>query len=138
MKQLLLAGIAALSVLASAASIAAEVEPPAPSEAPASAAPPPSGLVPAPPPLGWVYGPYTQCADAPRCSTGVVTVQADGLNIRTVPNGPPVMALVNGTTFIPVQRQGDWFLIAPACDLTPTWVWSWTAPVQLFRCWVYF
>ena len=95
-------------------------------------------LPPGPPPLGWVYGPYTQCADPPRCSIGAVTVGADGLNVRVAPNGPVVMALVNGTTFIPLQRQGDWFLIAPACDLTPTWVWSWTAPVQLFRCWEYF
>jgi hypothetical protein len=89
------------------------------------------------PPLGWVYGPYTSCADPPQCSTGMVTVQADGLNVRTAPDGFPVMALVNGTPFIPLQRDGNWFLIAPACDLTPTWAWSWTANVPLNRCWVY-
>jgi hypothetical protein len=49
-----------------------------------------------PPPIGWVYGPYTMCGDPPRCSMGVVNVQADGLNVRVVPNGPPVMSLVNG------------------------------------------
>ena len=40
-----------------------------------------------PPPIGWVYGPYTMCGDPPRCSTGVVNVPADGLNVRTVPMG---------------------------------------------------
>jgi hypothetical protein len=91
-----------------------------------------------PPPIGWVYGPYTQCADPPRCSTGVVNVPADGLNVRVAPNGPPVMSLVNGTPLIPLQKQGDWLLVAPACDLTPTWAWSWNAGVPLNRCWVYF
>jgi hypothetical protein len=91
-----------------------------------------------PPPIGWIYGPYTMCADPPQCSTGVVMVGADGLNVRIAPNSFPIMALVNGTPFIPLQREGDWFLIAPACDLTPTWAWSWTANVPLNRCWVYF
>ena len=53
-------------------------------------------------------------------------------------NGPPVMSLVNGTVFYPLQREGDWLLVAPACDLTPTWAWSWNAGVPLNRCWVYF
>ena len=70
-------------------------------------------LPPGPPPLGWVYGPYTMCGDPPRCSTGVVNVQADGLNVRVTPNGPPVMSLVNGTPIIPLNKQGDWLLIAP-------------------------
>jgi len=91
-----------------------------------------------PPPIGWVYGPYTSCANPPQCSMGVVNVQADGLNVRTVPNGYPVMSLVNGTPLIPLQKQGDWLLVAPACDLTPTWAWSWNAGVPLNRCWVYF
>jgi hypothetical protein len=91
-----------------------------------------------PPPIGWVYGPYTQCANPPQCSMGVVNVPADGLNVRTVPNGPPVMALVNGTPVIPVGRQGPWLLVAAGCDLTPTFAWSWTAGVPLNRCWVYF
>ena len=91
-----------------------------------------------PPPIGWVYGPYTQCANPPQCSMGVVNVGADGLNVRVVPDGQPVMALVNGTFLYPLQRQGDWLLVAPACDLTPTWAWSWTAGVPLNRCWVYF
>jgi len=91
-----------------------------------------------PPPIGWVYGPYTMCGDPPRCSTGVVNVPADGLNVRVVPNGPPVMSLVNGTPLIPLDKQGDWLFVAPACDLTPTWAWSWNAGVPLNRCWVYF
>jgi len=91
-----------------------------------------------PPPIGWVYGPYTQCANPPTCSMGVVNVPANGLNVRTVPNGPPVMALVNGVPLYPVTRQGDWILVAAACDLTPTFAWSWTAGVPLNRCWVYF
>jgi hypothetical protein len=45
---------------------------------------------------------------------GAVSVGADGLNVRTVPNGYPVMALVNGTVFYPLQRQGDWLLVAPS------------------------
>jgi hypothetical protein len=91
-----------------------------------------------PPPIGWVYGPYTQCVNPPQCSMGVVNVPADGLNVRTVPNGYPVISLVNGTPLIPLQKQGDWLLVAPACDLTPTWAWSWNAGVPLNRCWVYF
>jgi hypothetical protein len=95
-------------------------------------------LPPGPPPLGWVYGPYTMCGDRPRCSIGVVNVQADGINVRVVPNGQPTMALVNGTPLIPLQRQGEWLLVAAGCDLTPTFAWSWTAGVPLNRCWVYF
>jgi len=91
-----------------------------------------------PPPIGWVYAPYTQCGNPPICSMGVVSVQADGLNVRAVPNGPPIMALVNGTLLYPVTRQGNWILVAPACDLTPTFAWSWNAGVPLNRCWVYF
>jgi hypothetical protein len=91
-----------------------------------------------PPPIGWVYGPYTSCANPPQCSMDVVNVPADGLNVRVAPNGPPVMALVNGTLLYPVGREGDWLLVAAGCDLTPTWAWSWTAGVSLMRCWVYF
>jgi hypothetical protein len=91
-----------------------------------------------PPPIGWVYGPYTQCANPPQCSMGVVNVDASGLNVRVTPNGPPVMALVNGVPLYPVGREGPWLLVAPACDLTPTWAWSWNAGVPLNRCWVYF
>jgi hypothetical protein len=94
--------------------------------------------VPPPPPLGWVYGPYTTCANPPGCSMGVVNVPADGLNVRTAPNGYPVMSLVNGTPLIPLGKEGNWILVAAACDLTPTWAWSWTAGVPLNRCWIYF
>ena len=103
-----------------------------------AALPPPVPLPPAgPPPLGWVFGPYTVCGDPPRCSTGVVSVQADGLNVRVAPGGVPVMALVNGTPLIPMGKEGDWLLVAAACDLTPTFAWSWTAGVPLNRCWIY-
>src|SRR5262249_52823120 len=61
-----------------------------------------------PPPIGGVYGPYTKCANPPQCSMGVVSVAADGLNVRVAPDGPPVMSLVNGTPLIPFQKQGDW------------------------------
>jgi hypothetical protein len=91
-----------------------------------------------PPPIGWVYGPYTSCGNPPICSMGMVNVPASGLNVRTVPNGPPVLALVNGVPLYPVTREGDWILVAAACDLTPTFAWSWTAGVPLNRCWVYF
>jgi hypothetical protein len=107
---------------------------PQPPPARVTVAPPYQG----PPPIGWVYGPYTQCGDPPRCSMGVVNVPADGLNVRIAPDGPPVMSLVNGTPLIPLQKQGDWLLVAPACDLTPTWAWSWNVGVPLNRCWVYF
>jgi hypothetical protein len=111
-------------------------EPCPPEQPPArvTVAPPYQG----PPPIGWVYQPYTVCGDPPRCSMGVVNVQADGLNVRVAPNGPPVMSLVNGVPLIPLQKQGDWLLVAAGCDLTPTWAWSWTAGVPLNRCWVYF
>jgi hypothetical protein len=93
---------------------------------------------PGPLPLGWVYGPYTMCGDPPRCSTGIVNVPADGLNVRAIPNGQPLMSLVNGTPLIPLGKEGDWLLVAAGCDLTPTFAWSWTAGVPLNRCWVYF
>ena len=131
LKKTLLAGVVAL-FLANTAAYAADEEPPPVATPPVQAVPPPV------PPLGWVYGPYTMCGDPPRCSTGVVNVPADGLNVRTAPNGYPVMSLVNGTPLIPLQKQGDWLLVAPACDLTPTWAWSWNAGVPLNRCWVYF
>jgi hypothetical protein len=48
------------------------------------------------------------------------------------------MSLVNGVPLIPLDKQGDWLLVAAGCDLTPTFTWSWTAGVPLNRCWVYF
>jgi hypothetical protein len=94
--------------------------------------------LPSRPPLGWVYGPYTSCADPPRCSTAVVNVAVAGLNVRIEPAGQPIMSLVNGVPIIPLGREGDWLLVAADCDLTPTFAWSWTAGVPLNRCWVYF
>lgn|SRR5262249_6399909 len=88
---------------------------------------------PPPPPLGWVYSGYTTCAD-PGCSTLFVTVPADGLNVRADPNGPAILALVNGTPVLPIQRQGNWVLVAPACALEPTGAWSWTHGVPLSVC----
>jgi hypothetical protein len=65
MKKLFLTGIAVL--LAISAAYAADEELPPVAAPPVQAAP-----IPTVPPLGWVYGPYTMCADPPRCSTGVV------------------------------------------------------------------
>ena len=124
---------AVLTCMGSATYAADEELPP---EAPPS--PPSIRVTPPPvPPLGWVYNYYAPCAD-PQCRSVVVNVDAAGLNVRTAPNGYPVMSLVNGTPLIPLQKQGDWLLVAPACDLTPTWAWSWNAGVPLNRCWVYF
>jgi len=110
------------------------------------AAPPPLAYAPLPPvvipppvdppppvPLGWVYRYYAPCAD-PDCSTLVVSVGADGLNVRALPRGPVMLSLVNGTPLIPMQKDGDWVLVAPACALVPTWTWSWTAGVPLSVC----
>src|SRR5215813_14053289 len=133
MKKLLLTVIAVLLAISAAYAADEELPPEAPPTPPSIRVTPPP-----PPPLGWVYGPYTMCGDPPRCSTGIVNVPADGLNVRTAPNGYPVMSLVNGTPLIPLQKEGDWLLVAPACDLTPTWAWSWNAGVPLNRCWVYF
>ena len=136
MKKLFLTGVAALAIASSTANAQLAYDPPvrATPFLVTNGAPPP------PPPIGWVYGPYTQCGDPPRCSMGVVNVQADGLNVRIAPDGasPAVMALVNGVPLIPMDKRGDWLLVAAGCDLTPTWAWSWTASVPLNRCWVYF
>jgi hypothetical protein len=109
---------------------------PPPAYAPSS--PPPAIEAPPPPtPLGWVYTRYTVCSEPRACPVVFVSVDADGLNVRAVPDGPPIMALVNGTPLVVLDRQGHWSLVASACDLTPTWAWSWTAGVPLNRCWVY-
>jgi hypothetical protein len=85
-----------------------------------------AALAQAPTPLGWVHGPYTSCADA-SCHTVIVNVAVDGINVRTVPDGPVFMTLGNGTPLFPLQRQGNWVLVSPACNLAPTWTWSVTA-----------
>jgi len=36
---------------------------------------------------------------------GIVNVQADGLNVRTAPNGPASMSLVNATPLFPLQKE---------------------------------
>jgi hypothetical protein len=100
---------------------------------PLAAAPPPPG----PPPLGWVFTRYTVCPEPRSCPVVFVSVDADGLNVRTVPDGPPIMALVNGTPLVVLDRQRSWTLVAPACDLTPTFLWTWNSGVPLNRCWVY-
>jgi hypothetical protein len=88
-----------------------------------------------PPPLGWVYRFYAPCAD-PSCATLLVSVGADGLNVRMAPtsNSPALLALVNGTPLAPLQREGNWVLVAPLCALVSTWTWSWTAGVPLSVC----
>jgi hypothetical protein len=129
-----LISVAVLACLGSTAYAADDEEPP-----------PPTSVIPlplkhpVPPPmapaaLGWVYLPYTICSDPPRCSMGIVNVQADELTVRLTPNGPATMALVNGTPLIPIRQQGNWLLVTAACDLTPTFAWSWTAGAPLNRC----
>jgi hypothetical protein len=111
-------------------------EAPLPPPGPVAVAPEP---LPAPPPLGWVYGPYLNCLPpAPNAPpTCLVQVSADGLNVRAAPQGPPTMALVNGTPLVLLDRASDWWLVSSACSLTPTFLWSWTANVPLMRCWVW-
>ena len=100
--------------------------------------PPPVVEGPPPPqPLGWVFTRYTVCPEPRMCPVVTVSVAADGLNVRAAPDGPPVLSLVNGTPLAVLTRQGQWTLVAPACDLVPTGAWSWTAGVPLNRCWVY-
>jgi hypothetical protein len=89
MKKVLLAGVALLLLAGSAHAADKDEDWGGEPRQRVTVAPP---LPPGPPPLGWVYGPYTMCGDPPRCSIGVVNVQADGLNVRIVPNGPPVMS----------------------------------------------
>ena len=94
---------------------------------PVAALPPPVDAPPAGPvPLGWVYGPYTMCTD-PKCTGMYVSVGADGLNVRTAPDGPVVASLANGVPLIPMGQDGKWVLVAPACPLAPTYTWSVTA-----------
>ena len=84
-----------------------------------------------PPPLGWIYGPYTY-----QDPTGAVRVGvgADGLNVRVVPNGPVTASLATGVPVVPLQQDGNWILVAPGCFLVPTWTWSVTAGVPLSVC----
>ena len=79
-----------------------------------------------PQPLGWIWGRYAPCAD-PDCRTLVVRVVVDGLNVRTVPEGPVIGALANGVPVIPLTKSGPWVLVAPACPLSPTFTASVTA-----------
>jgi hypothetical protein len=97
---------------------------------PAAYAPPPP-----PPPLGWVFYRYAPCA-SPDCGTLVVQVGADGLNVRAAPAGFGIvlLALANGTPILPIQRSGDWVLVAAACPLAPTYTYSITAGVPLSVC----
>jgi hypothetical protein len=92
---------------------------------------------PPPEPIGWVYSRYLFCPELYTCPVPIVGVAADGLNVRIAPDGPPIVALVNGTPLLPLDRVGAWTLVAPACDLVPTFAWSWTAGVPLLRGWVW-
>jgi hypothetical protein len=84
-------------------------------------------------PLGWVYAGYVSCADH-VCNSVSVQVRADGVNVRTFPDGPVIGSLVNGTPLVVLQRTGRWFYVAAGCNLGPTGVWSDTAHVPLSRC----
>jgi hypothetical protein len=104
------------------------IEPPVVEALPPPVAAPPVNA--APPPMGWVYLPFT----APGPGAIFVNVPADGLNVRTVPNGPVIASLANGVPVIPLQRDGNWVLVAPGCALAPTYTWSITAGVPLSVC----
>jgi hypothetical protein len=84
-------------------------------------------------PLGWVYAGYVTCADY-GCNSLSVQVRADGVNVRTFPDGPVIGSLVNGTPLVVLQRTERWFYVAAVCNLGPTGVWSDTAHVPLSRC----
>ena len=99
----------------------------APPMAYAPVAPPP------PSPLGWIWGRFAPCAN-PECSMLTVSVQADGANVRVMPDGPVALSLANGTPVIPLQKDGNWVLVAPACSLAPTYTYSVTAGVPLSVC----
>jgi len=107
----------------------------APLPPPMAYAPPlaPQEREPMPPPLGWVYSPFLACVEA-DCRTLLVNVPgAEALNVRVVPNGPVALSVFNGTLLLPLQQQGSWTLVAPACRLTPTGLWS-TAYVSVGAC----
>ena len=84
-------------------------------------------------PLGWVYAGYVICADY-DCNSLSVQVRADGVNVRTFPDGPVIGSLVNGTPLVVLQRTERWFYVAAGCNLGPTGVWSDTAQVPVSRC----
>jgi hypothetical protein len=96
-------------------------------------APPPLAYAPAAPQpsLGWVYGPYLVCGHDAPC---VVNVDAAGLNVRTVPNGPVFTSLANGVPVVPQGQADKWVLVTPMCPLAPTYAWSVTAGVPLMTC----
>jgi hypothetical protein len=85
---------------------------------------------PIPPPLGWVYGRYIDCGPH-GC---VVSVRADGTNVRNFPNGPVFLSLTNGVPVVIVQWRGPWVLVTVECNLVPTGLWSDTAGVPLDTC----
>jgi hypothetical protein len=93
--------------------------------------PGPAPALPPPPPMGWVYGPYLICGRDAPC---VVSVDAAGLNVRIVPNGPAVSSLANGVPVAVVGQSGNWVAVAPVCPLAPTYAWSITAGVPLMTC----
>jgi hypothetical protein len=63
-----------------------------------------------------------------------VRVPADGANVRRHPNGQAFLALVNGTPLVVLQWQERWALVAAACNLVPTGLWSDTQGVPLDTC----
>jgi len=100
---------------------------------PAAWAPPPPVEPPPPYPIGWVFYRLAPCAD-PSCGTLRIVVGADGANVRADPGGPITGALANGVPLAPLQRAGDWILVAPLCPLALTYTWSITSGVPLSVC----
>ena len=118
--------VALVLLVATAAN--ADGPPPLPYPPPpvAVVAPPPPPI----PPLGWVYSRYVDCGPY-GC---VVGVWADGVNVRTYPNGHVFLSLTNGVPLVVLQWRGPWALIAVPCNLGPTGLWSDTAGVPLNTC----
>jgi len=72
-----------------------------------------------------------------RVATTIPTQAELERAIRDIKPMIAVHAVPDGGT-VRAATIEDWLLVAPACDLTPTWAWSWNAGVPLNRYWVYF
>src|SRR5262245_18033712 len=105
MSRVILVLVAVLLLVGSPALANGHRPPPVAPPPPVEAAPPPVEAGPPAEALGWVYGPYTSCAD-PSCGMLIVNVVVDGINVRSFPDGPIILTVGNGTPLFVLQRQG--------------------------------
>ncbi len=84
------------------------------------------------PPLGWVSARFVDCYGG-GCYISV-RPPVGGVNVRHTPGGMVFLSLTNGVPVIILNQVGNWFLIAVACNLGPTGLWSDTAGVPLDTC----